>query len=204
MNLLSQKLKSDIVCKLLISFLLLTACQQPPTGELEPLANEGATLTTSRFENDTLLFSEDGLSVKFYGSWEGAIGLRVAVQNKTGKDVVVRFDELAAENGKGERARIGDITERQSGEFTYIRRSLIGKEENKDKAPEVKVLAGTQRKFTVVLSKIFSYGKDDKADTIYITLPFEIDEKTKAVKEFKTVFREIERKTNDTPDPEAW
>ena len=204
MKIARQKPGSFLFYCCLIFCLFFTSCQQPPTGELEPMTVEGATLATSRFENDTLLFAENGLSVKFYGSWEGAIGLRVAVQNRSGKDVVVKFDELTAENGKRESAKIGGIMENQNGEYNYLRHARTGSEDNNEKAPQVSIKSGEQRNFTVGLAKVFSYSKDDKANTIYIILPIEVDKTTKTVKEFKTVFRKIERKTKDMPDPQAW
>ena len=51
-------------------FFFVLGCQ-PSGGELLPLPNDGTTLTTSRFENDTAEIVQENIAVKLYGNWDG-------------------------------------------------------------------------------------------------------------------------------------
>jgi hypothetical protein len=204
MKFISNKLKFVYIKVWLICCLLFTACEKPQSGELEPVLVEGATLATSRFENDSLLFEENGLNVKFYGTWEGSIGLRIAIQNKTGKDASIKFEDFNVVNGNGTRSSVGGILENHHGDYRYLRFARVGNEENKEKPPHVTISAGSIRTFTVGFANLFNENNNEKMNTIFITLPIEIDDDKKIIKEFGPIFKKVNKKTKDMPDPSGW
>ena len=66
--------KASALAALLVACLLLTACP-PDGGDLVPSAGqEGAALTTTKFEGDTLSFTRDGVTLKARGLWSVADG----------------------------------------------------------------------------------------------------------------------------------
>jgi len=182
--------KINLCLIVLIFFLLVLGCQ-PSGGDLIPIAGEGIEITTSRFENDTVMITDNGLTLKFYGSWGGGDGvvLRVLVKNETGKTVKINFDNFLLENGKQKRETVSSVIDKTNNSVLTDKNVVIA--------------AGERRAFRIRFPVPFgnSLREDEAEQTLYFTLPVEIDTKTRIMREFKFVLRGIDQQV--APDKEA-
>ena len=116
---------------LLAGCLLLTACP-PDGGDLVPLAGgEGATVATTGFEGDTLVFTREGVTLRARGRWSvanGATSVILDASNANSEPAVLDFGrgKLWHYDIDGEPPIILRSVARESGDFLPNKRAEIG------------------------------------------------------------------------------
>ncbi len=93
--------KTATILLLLLGCLLLTACP-PSGGDLAPLAQgEGASIATTKFKDDTLVITREGLSVRGRGLWsvaDSATSVILEIVNANSRPAVIDLDRCELVN----------------------------------------------------------------------------------------------------------
>ncbi len=181
--------KVNLALFISLFFIMILGCQ-PEKGNFVALPGERVEIITSEIDNDTAQIKEGELTVKVNGKWSAAVLFQVDVRNSGSKEIVLDFGEMTLINGENQVATIGDITENQANNLTYIRNARVDGKENAEKAPKIKISSKENRQFSVVFSKPFGSVKDDETKrTLYLTVPVVTNDGSESKRELKVVFK---------------
>ena len=161
-----------------------------------PIGDKGVEITTSRFENDTAVINDNGLKIKFYGSWSenNYINLRVAAFNESSQIVQIKFEQAVLKSGNNQTGSISDINEKPDYNNIY--------DNSKDKImPMVSLKVGEKKSFLVSFAPLMNIqNASDSAKTFNISLPIEIG---KEINNFNVKFKAVDQKdSSGKSDPE--
>jgi hypothetical protein len=175
-------------------FLLMILGCQPPGGELLPIGGEGIEIATSRFENDTAVISENGVKMKFYGSWDGRANIRMVVENSTPNSIKINFNEFAILDSKGKGENIDLISE--------VRNNAAKEISNK----QYLIAPAGKHKFLIGFPlNLMSSLDEEPPQIISVLLAIEVNSKTKELRKYKVDFKGIRKKDlSGRSDPTDW
>lgn len=114
-----RELKTATILLLLLGCLLLTACP-PSGGDLAPLAQgEGASITTTKFKDDTFVVTHEGLSVRGRGVWSVAdsdTSVILEIANADSRRAVIDLDRCEMVNReRAERLVLRSVSDETAG-----------------------------------------------------------------------------------------
>ena len=172
--------KIDLLAIFLLFFVLILGCQ-PSGGELLPIGDNGVQITSSRFENDTVVISQNDITVKCYGSWDGNgnFDLRVIVTNSSAKTISIIFDKFIAESSEYSDRPIYVALKQFDGDVLISTdRTYENYDGNKQpKIPAVDVQPGDRKSFVVGFQRRFGSGekKDSPNRLVNFGLPIQVN-----------------------------
>ena len=180
----------NLLASISLLCLVCLGCQSAG-GDLLPLPGESIEIITSRFANDTAQITDNGVTVKLYGSWGGGNGLvmRVFIKNETVSIVKLNLDNFVLVNGKQKRETVSSVIDKTNDAVLTDKNIIIA--------------AGDRRALRIRFSVPFgeSLPNDEAEQTLYFTLPIEISGQTKIAREFKAVFKGIDQQVEFGKEP---